>query len=70
MMQLAFGVTRARREKPPSVADSALDDGVTTGNVKTKLHRARRAMHSVQEPHCDCNHREASALCGTPKPER
>ena len=45
----------------------ARDAGVTTGNVKIRLHRARRAMQSVLERHCDFDHGESGALCCTPK---
>lgn len=45
----------------------ARDAGVTTGNVKIRLHRARRAMQSALERHCDFDHGESGALCCTPK---
>lgn len=47
----------------------ARDAGVTTGNVKIRLHRARRAMQSVLERHCDFDHGENGTLCCTPKSE-
>jgi len=45
----------------------ARDSGVTTGNVKNRLHRARRAMQAVLETHCDFEHQEAGVLCCVPK---
>ena len=53
-----------------SAPEIARDAGVTTGNVKIRLHRARRAMKSVLETHCDFDHGEAGVLCCTPKAER
>jgi len=46
----------------------ARDTGVTTGNVKIRLHRARRAMQAVLETHCDFD-RESGVLCCVPKSE-
>ena len=46
----------------------ARDTGVTTGNVKIRLHRARRAMQAVLEAHCDFD-RESGVLCCVPKSE-
>ncbi len=47
----------------------ARDSGMTAGNVKIRLHRARRAMQAVLETHCDFD-RESGALCCVPKAER
>jgi len=47
----------------------ARDSGVTTGNVKIRLHRARRAMQAVLETHCDFDHEASGVLCCTPKAE-
>ncbi len=44
------------------------DSGITTGNVKIRLHRARRAMQAVLEMHCDFD-RESGVLCCVPKSE-
>lgn len=45
----------------------ARDSGVTTGNVKIRLHRARRAMQAALETHCDFEHQETGVLCCVPK---
>jgi len=45
----------------------ARDSGVTTGNVKISLHRARRAMQAALETHCDFEHQETGVLCCVPK---
>lgn len=52
-----------------TASEIARDAGVTTGNVKIRLHRARRAMQSVLETHCDFDHGESGVLCCTPKSE-
>lgn len=45
----------------------ARNTGVSTGNAKIRLHRARRAMKSVLEKHCDLEV-EADGVCRcTPK---
>lgn len=44
----------------------ARDGGITPGNVKIRLHRARRAMQDVLETHCDFD-RDSGVLCCTPK---
>ncbi len=46
----------------------ARDSGITAGNVKIRLHRARRAMQAVLETHCDFD-RESGVLCCVPKSE-
>jgi len=45
----------------------ARDSGVTTGAVKVRLHRARRAMQAALETHCDFEHHESGVLCCVPK---
>jgi len=45
----------------------ARDSGMTTGNVKIRLHRARRAMQAALETHCDFEHHESGVLCCVPK---
>jgi len=45
----------------------ARDSGVTTGNVKIRLHRARRSMQAMLETHCDFDCEESGVLCCTPK---
>lgn len=44
------------------VAEIAKDEGITTGNAKIRLHRARRAMKSVLEKHCEVL-QEADGVC-------
>ena len=46
----------------------AQGSGITAGNVKIRLHRARRAMQAVLETHCDFD-RESGVLCCVPKSE-
>ncbi len=53
-----------------TAAEIASAAGISTGNAKTRLHRARRAMKAALETHCDFDHREAGVLCCSPKPER
>jgi RNA polymerase sigma-70 factor (ECF subfamily) len=48
----------------------ARDEGITAGNAKIRLHRARLALKEVVETHCDFHHGEAGVLCCTPKKER
>ena len=50
-----------------TAAEIARDSGVTTGNVKIRLHRAQWAMHAVLETHCDFDHGAAGVLCCLPK---
>ena len=50
-----------------TVAQIARDAGITTGNAKIRLHRARRAVKAVLESHCDLEHRESGVLCCQPK---
>ena len=45
----------------------ARDSGVTAGNVKIRLHRARQAMKTVLATHCDFDHGENGVLCCVPK---
>jgi RNA polymerase sigma-70 factor (ECF subfamily) len=53
-----------------TAAEIACVTGISTGNAKIRLHRARRAMKAALEAHCDFHHREPGVLCCTPKPER
>lgn len=43
--------------------------GVTIGNVKIRLHRARRAMKNLLANHCDLAHAKDGVLCCVPKSE-
>jgi len=50
-----------------TAAEIARNTGVSTGNAKIRLHRARRAMKSLLETHCDLAV-EADGVCRcTPK---
>ncbi len=48
----------------PEIARAA---GITTGNAKIRLHRARRAMQAALESRCDFHHRDGGVLCCAPK---
>lgn len=48
----------------PEIAQEA---GITPGNAKIRLHRARYAMRVALETHCDFHHWEDGTLCCTPK---
>lgn len=48
----------------------ARDSGVAAGNVKIRLHRARRAMQATLEAHCEFDRGDSGVLCCTPKVER
>jgi RNA polymerase sigma-70 factor (ECF subfamily) len=48
----------------------ARDAGITVGNAKIRLHRARQAMKAVLEAYCDFERTEVGVLCCTPKAER
>ncbi|MBS1230643.1 MAG: polymerase, sigma-24 subunit, subfamily [Proteobacteria bacterium] len=50
-----------------TVAQIARDAGITTGNAKIRLHRARRAVKAVLESHCDLEHQGSGVLCCEPK---
>ena len=50
-----------------TVPEIARDTGITTGNAKIRLHRARRAMKAVLESHCDLEHQDSGVLCCQPK---
>lgn len=52
-------------DRPAS--EIARDAGISAGNAKIRLHRARRAMKAVLETHCDFQHRDAGVLCCEPK---
>lgn len=45
----------------------ARDAGLATGNVKIRLHRARRAMKTVLETHCEFDHGLTGVRCCVPK---
>lgn len=45
----------------------ARNSGITAGNVKIRLHRARQSMQAVLEAHCDFDCEESGVLCCTPK---
>lgn len=45
----------------------ARDSGITAGNAKIRLHRARRAMKSVLETHCEFDRQQGGVLCCVPK---
>lgn len=53
-----------------TTAEIARDTGISVGNAKIRLHRARRAMKAALEARCDFHHREAGVLCCLPKPDR
>lgn len=50
-----------------SVPQIARDAGITTGNAKIRLHRARRAIRAVLESHCDLERQGSGVLCCQPK---
>ena len=50
-----------------TVPEIARDAGITTGNAKIRLHRARRAMKAVLERHCDLENQDSGVLCCQPK---
>ena len=50
-----------------SVPQIARDAGITTGNVKIRLHRARRAIRAALESHCDLERQGSGVLCCQPK---
>lgn len=45
----------------------ARDAGITTGNAKIRLHRARRALQTALESRCDFHYRDGGVLCCAPK---
>jgi RNA polymerase sigma-70 factor (ECF subfamily) len=47
----------------------AAEAGITAGNAKIRLHRARRSLQAALAQRCDFHHREGGVLCCTPKPE-
>lgn len=53
-----------------TAADIAKEAGISLGNAKIRLHRARHAMKAALETHCDFHHAEAGVLCCTLKAER
>ncbi len=48
----------------PEIARTA---GISPGNAKIRLHRARRALQAALETHCEFHRREPGVLCCTPK---
>lgn len=50
-----------------NVPQIARDAGITTGNAKIRLHRARRAIRAVLESHCDLERQGSGVLCCQPK---
>ena len=50
-----------------STSEIAREAGITPGNAKIRLHRARRALQSALQTQCDFHHREEGVLCCTPK---
>ncbi|HEX5394180.1 MAG TPA: RNA polymerase sigma factor [Rhodocyclaceae bacterium] len=46
----------------------ARDAGITPGNAKIRLHRARKSLQDALKDRCDFHHRDADVLCCTPKP--
>ncbi|MFA7268291.1 MAG: RNA polymerase sigma factor [Sterolibacterium sp.] len=53
-----------------TASEIAQDAGISVGNAKIRLHRARHALKVALETHCDFHHREAGVLCCTLKTER
>ncbi len=45
----------------------AHDEGITTGNAKMRLHRARVALKAALEDYCDVYRQSAGVLCCIPK---
>jgi RNA polymerase sigma-70 factor (ECF subfamily) len=52
-----------------SAPEIARNTGITTGNAKIRLHRARRSLQAALQDRCDFHHRDGGVLCCTPKPE-
>jgi RNA polymerase sigma-70 factor (ECF subfamily) len=50
----------------PEIAREA---GITTGNAKIRLHRARRTLQAALAERCDFHHRDGGVLCCMPKSE-
>lgn len=48
----------------------ARDAGITAGNAKIRLHRARRALQSALESRCEFHYRDGGVLCCAPKDPR
>lgn len=46
-----------------SAAEIAREAGITPGNAKIRLHRARRAMKAALETECAFHHRDDGVLC-------
>lgn len=43
--------------------------GITTGNAKIRLHRARRTLQAALQDRCDFHHRDDGVLCCMPRSE-
>ncbi|MCL2345575.1 MAG: RNA polymerase sigma factor [Desulfobulbus sp.] len=52
-----------------TAAEIARDEGITTGNAKIRLHRARQNLEVALKNHCEFHHRDGGVLCCTPKPQ-
>ena len=50
-----------------TVPEIARDAGITTGNAKIRLHRARQAMKAALECHCDLEYQESGVFGCQPK---
>jgi RNA polymerase sigma-70 factor (ECF subfamily) len=50
-----------------TAAEIARDAGITTGNAKIRLHRARRSLEAALESHCEFHRRNSGVLCCIPK---
>ena len=50
-----------------TVPEIARDAGITTGNAKIRLHRARQAMKAALECHCDLEYQESGVFWCQPK---
>ena len=52
------------------LAQLAGQTGITTGNAKIRLYRARQAMKTALAAHCDFAHESNGTLCCVPKTSR
>ena len=50
-----------------TVPEIARDAGITTGNAKIRLHRARQAMKAALECHCDLEYQDSGVFGCQPK---
>ncbi len=74
MQQVLAGLPAAQRQLlvqadvlDQTAAGIARQAGITTGNAKIRLHRARKALQRVLREQCDFHHRDGGVLCCTPK---